>query len=103
LYARLARHKFGAAQEASIAFERGDYSAAIMTSEIVRTKESSMQSVSAESGKKPIPRQVEVDELRHLIHKLRWMGLEQEAETACARLSRISPATTVLAGPHDTD
>jgi hypothetical protein len=74
-----------------------------MTSEIVRTKESSMHSVSAESGKKPLPRQVEVDELRHLIHKLRWMGLEQEAETACAKLSRISPATTVLAGPHDTD
>jgi hypothetical protein len=46
---------------------------------------------------------VEVDELKHLIHKLRWMGLDQEAETACAKLSRISPATTFLAGPHDTD
>jgi len=62
-----------------------------------------MQSVSAESVKKPMPRQVEVDELKHLIHKLRWMGLEQEAETACAKLSRISPAATVLAGPYDTD
>jgi hypothetical protein len=56
-----------------------------------------------ENGRKRPARQVEVDELRHLIHKLRWMGLDQEAESACARLSRISPATTFLAGPHDTD
>lgn len=56
-----------------------------------------------ENGRKLPTRQVEVDELKHLIHKLRWMGLDQEAETACARLSRISPAATVLAGPHDTD
>ena len=56
-----------------------------------------------ENGRKLPTRQVEVDELKHLIHKLRWMGLDQEAETACARLSRISPATTILAGPHDTD
>jgi hypothetical protein len=56
-----------------------------------------------ENGRKLPTRQVEVDELKHLIHKLRWMGLDQEAETACARLSRISPTATVLAGPHDTD
>jgi hypothetical protein len=63
----------------------------------------SMQSVRMEAGKRPPTRQVEVDALKHLIHKLRWMGLEEEAETACARLSRISPATTILAVPHDTD
>jgi hypothetical protein len=56
-----------------------------------------------ENGRKRPARQVEVDELKHLIHKLRWMGLDQEAETACARLSRISPSTVFLAGPHDTD
>jgi hypothetical protein len=56
-----------------------------------------------ENGRKLPTRQVEVDELKHLIHKLRWMGLDQEAETACVRLSRISPTATVLAGPHDTD
>jgi len=45
----------------------------------------------------------EVDALKHLIHKLRWMGLEEEAETACVRLSRLSPIAVFLAGPHDTD
>lgn len=49
------------------------------------------------------PRQLEIDELKHQIHKLRWMGLDQEAETACARLSRLSPAAAVFTGPHDTD
>ena len=56
-----------------------------------------------ENGRKLPTRQVEVDALKHLIHKLRWMGLDQEAETACVKLSRISPASTILTGPHDTD
>jgi hypothetical protein len=62
-----------------------------------------MQLADREAGKRFFTRQVEVDELKHLIHKLRWMGLDREADTACARLSRISPAATVLTGPHDTD
>jgi len=62
-----------------------------------------MHSINMDSAKRPSIRQVEVDELKHLIHKLRWMGLEQEAETACARLSRISPSATFLAEPHETD
>lgn len=62
-----------------------------------------MHTVSMEAGRKLSIRQVEVDELKHLIHKLRWMGLEQEAETACARLSRISPAATLLKVPRETD
>jgi hypothetical protein len=68
-----------------------------------------MNSIGTELGRTssirqvPSIKQVEVDELKHLIHKLRWMGLEQEAETACARLSRISPAATIFAVPHDTD
>lgn len=70
---------------------------------IAANRESSMQLAEREAGKKFSTRQVEVDELKHLIHKLRWMGLDQEAETACARLSRISPTATVLAGPNDTD
>lgn len=49
------------------------------------------------------PHQLEIDELKHQIRKLRWMGMDQEAETACARLSRLSPAATVFTGPHDTD
>ena len=53
---------------------------------------------------KTFPRyQLEVDELKHLIRKLRWMGLEQEAESACAELSRLAPAATIHSGPYDTD
>ena len=67
-----------------------------------------MNSVEMETGKSfPIQQtptqQIEVDALKHLIHKLRWMGLEEEAETVCVRLSRLSPIATVLVGPHDTD
>ena len=49
------------------------------------------------------PHQLEIDELKHLIHKFRWMGLEEEAESACARLLRLSPTATAFTGPHDTD
>ena len=62
-----------------------------------------MNSINTETGKTLPPQQVEVDALKHLIHKLRWMGLEEEAETACVRLSRLSPIATFLSGPHDTD
>jgi len=62
-----------------------------------------MQLADMQAGKNFSTGQVEVDELKHLIRKLRWMGLDQEAETVCARLSRISPAAIILSGPHDTD
>jgi hypothetical protein len=45
----------------------------------------------------------EADELKKLISKLRWIGMDQEAETMCARLSRISPQDISLVGPLDTD
>ena len=62
-----------------------------------------MCSNNAEIQKMLSPKQAGADELKHLIHKLRWMGLEQEAETVLAQLSRVSPTATILAGPHDTD
>ena len=62
-----------------------------------------MNPIGTEVLKTSPPRQMEVDALKHLIHKFRWMGLDQEAETACARLSRLSPAATAFTGPHDTD
>jgi hypothetical protein len=65
-------------------------------------EESSMKSVSAKAGKKQAVRQVEVDALKHLIHKLRWMGMDEEAETACVRLSRIAPGAVIVT-PHHTD
>ena len=62
-----------------------------------------MNSINTKTGKTLPPQQVEADALKHLIHKLRWMGLEEEAETACVRLSRLSPAATLLAGHYETD
>jgi hypothetical protein len=62
-----------------------------------------MHSIDMDVPKNRFINQLEVDELKHLIHKLRWMGMDREAETACARLSRLSPASTVFTGPHDTD
>jgi hypothetical protein len=62
-----------------------------------------MNPIGSEVLKSSPTRQVEVDALKHLIHKFRWMGLEEEAESACARLSRLSPTATAFSGPHDTD
>ena len=46
------------------------------------------------------------NELVKLIRKLRWIGMEREAEGAETRLALLRPvslADNVLAGPHDTD
>lgn len=43
---------------------------------------------------------------QHLIMrilKLRWMGLDIEADEAEVALRRVDPACTLLAGPFDTD
>jgi hypothetical protein len=37
------------------------------------------------------------------ILKLRWMGMEDEAEIARITLRKVEPAATMLAGPFDTD
>ncbi len=37
------------------------------------------------------------------ILKLRWMGLEDEAESVRLTLRNVEPAATMLAGPFDTD
>jgi hypothetical protein len=43
------------------------------------------------------------NELVHLIRKLRWMGVNDEAARLEARLAEASPTESVLAGPIDTD
>jgi hypothetical protein len=46
------------------------------------------------------------NELIKLIRKLRWIGMEREAEGAETRLALLRPvslADSVFAGPHDTD
>jgi hypothetical protein len=45
----------------------------------------------------------QANELIKLIRKLRWMGMEEEAERAETALGRMSPADRVLATPVDTD
>jgi hypothetical protein len=43
--------------------------------------------------------------LVRLIRKLRWMGMQEEAESAQKQLAqcRVPPADSVVAAPHDTD
>jgi hypothetical protein len=43
------------------------------------------------------------NEVVHLIRKLRWMGLKDEAARMEAQLAKASPTESVLAGPIDTD
>jgi len=43
------------------------------------------------------------DELTKLIRKLRWMGLEEEAQQTQRMLSEVEPAGGILTEPHDTD
>jgi hypothetical protein len=45
----------------------------------------------------------QANELIKLIRKLRWMGMEEEAERAETALGGISPAYNVLSTPSDTD
>jgi hypothetical protein len=42
-------------------------------------------------------------ELVKLIRKLRWIGMEREAERLQTVLRRTPAADSVLAAPHDTD
>jgi hypothetical protein len=38
-----------------------------------------------------------------LIVKLRWIGLDREAERLSARLAQTAPEQCRMIGPHDTD
>jgi hypothetical protein len=45
------------------------------------------------------------DELVHLIRKLRWMGMADEADVMQTQLAafRVSPGDSVIGDPRDTD
>jgi hypothetical protein len=60
---------------------------------------STRKSVNTKTGDKQPVKQLEVDALKHQIQKLRWMGMDREAETACARLSRIAPGAVTDTHP----
>ena len=42
-------------------------------------------------------------EILHLIHKLRWMGLEEEAEQLQTKLRETTPAGPIVTTARDTD
>lgn len=42
-------------------------------------------------------------ELVKLVKKLRWMGMEEEAQQVQIVLRAVDPHATLLAGPWDTD
>ncbi|HMA74669.1 MAG TPA: hypothetical protein VKP67_24735 [Xanthobacteraceae bacterium] len=51
------------------------------------------------------PRRRATNEVVHLIRKLRWIGMEDEAKIMAARLAadRVLPGDNVIGGPTDTD
>jgi len=60
--------------------------------------------ISLEPSKPPdMSARRQANELIKLIRKLRWMGMEEEAERAETALGGISPAYRMLATPSDTD
>ncbi|MBL7097360.1 MAG: hypothetical protein ISS15_06870 [Alphaproteobacteria bacterium] len=46
---------------------------------------------------------MEADQLKQLIRKLRWIGQDQDAERMCARLAQMETRATVLSAPSETD
>jgi hypothetical protein len=42
-------------------------------------------------------------ELVRLVNKLRWIGMDEEAEQVQEVLRAVDPAATLLAGPWETD
>jgi hypothetical protein len=52
----------------------------------------------------PVPSESKVDDLVKRIRKLRWMGMEEEAQHLQAELTRrCAEADSVIATPRDTD
>ena len=51
----------------------------------------------------PLPEEQVSSDLVNRIRKLRWMGMEEEAQRLQAALRRIEDTDCVLAAPRDTD
>ncbi|MDR3526756.1 MAG: hypothetical protein P4L57_05710 [Rhizomicrobium sp.] len=45
----------------------------------------------------------DVDGLKGLIAKLRWAGMDHDAEKLCQELGSLAPAACVAPGPTETD
>ena len=53
--------------------------------------------------RKAAPQTRNVRDIKKMIVKLRWIGMEDEAELMSAELLRVAPAECLLLGPLDTD
>ncbi len=42
-------------------------------------------------------------EVLHLIRKLRWMGMEEEAEQVQMKLRETTPTGSIITAPRETD
>jgi hypothetical protein len=57
-----------------------------------------------EQQKRPFaPTESTADDMVKLVRKLRWMGMDDEAEQLLRELRAKEPADCVLAAPRDTD
>lgn len=45
----------------------------------------------------------DVEALKGLIAKLRWAGMDMDADRLCHELEARAPADCVVLGPHETD
>jgi hypothetical protein len=69
-------------------------------------RERTSMETSREQRKPPdVSAQHQANELIRLIRKLRWMGMEEEAERVHAELAQCGaqPADSVVAAPRETD
>ena len=62
-----------------------------------------MHSMSQMTAEKPGNASMKPAEMRKLIIKLRWIGMEEEAERLSDTLARSAPSECPLFGPRDTD
>ncbi len=62
-----------------------------------------MQSISEATVDKTVPALSRPAEIKKLILKLRWIGMEEEAERLSATLAELATDECPVMGPRDTD
>ena len=62
-----------------------------------------MQTISEMTVRRAVATASEPGEMRKLILKLRWIGMEEEADRLSESLARLAPADCPVMGPRDTD
>jgi hypothetical protein len=62
-----------------------------------------MRRISEMTAEKNVPAGLKPAEIRKLILKLRWIGMEEEAERLSASLAEFATAECHVMGPRETD